>query len=142
MRILALDHGSARCGCAVCDPTETIVRPLAAIAKPDSGPGQEALTSLVETESIELVLIGLPRLPSGEEGTQAAAARSFAGRLGAKIRANRPELPVELYDERFTTRMAQASIHEGASASEDSLAAAHLLEEFIAQRRKANPNEQ
>jgi putative Holliday junction resolvase len=131
MRILALDHGSARCGCAVCDPTETIVRPIGAIAKPDSGEGQNALAELIDAESVELVLIGLPRLPSGEEGAQAAAARSFAGRLRAKI-----AVPVELYDERFTTRMAQASIHEGASADEDSLAAAHLLEEFTAGRRQ------
>ena len=133
MRILALDHGSARCGCAICDPTETIVRPIGAITKPDSGPGQAAIAELVETEAIELVLIGLPRLPSGEEGAQAAAARSFAGRLRAKIAA-----PIELYDERFTTRMAQASIHEGATADEDSLAAAHLLEEFVAQRKRAD----
>lgn len=132
MRILALDHGSARCGCAVCDPTETIVTPLGAIAKPDAGPGQAAIAELIENESVELVLIGLPRLASGEEGAQVAAARSFAGRLRSKI-----GVPIELYDERFTTRMAQASINEGASADEDSLAAAHLLEEFVAQRRRA-----
>lgn len=84
-----------------------------------------------------MVLVGLPRLPSGVEGAQAAAARSFAGRLRAKINALEIAVPIELYDERFTTRMAQASIHEGATADEDSLAAAHLLEEFIAQRRQA-----
>jgi putative Holliday junction resolvase len=137
VRILALDHGSARCGCAISDPTETVVRPLRAVAKPDAGPGQDELLALIEEQAVELVLIGLPRLASGEEGAQAAAARSFAGRLRAKIAQLGSAVAIELYDERFTTRMAQASINAGASSDEDSLAAAHLLEEFIAQRKQA-----
>jgi putative Holliday junction resolvase len=136
VRVLALDHGSARCGCAICDPSETIVSPLTAVAKPDSGPGQDVLARLVVDQGIEAVVVGLPLLTSGEEGSQAAAARAFAGRLGAKI-----DVPVTLFDERFTTRMAQSSIAQGASADEDSLAAAHLLEAYLAARRPTDCDE-
>ncbi|MFY9488013.1 MAG: Holliday junction resolvase RuvX [Solirubrobacterales bacterium] len=126
MRILALDHGSARCGCAVSDPTGTLVRPLSAIVKPDTQPGLEQIQDLIEELSPRLVLVGLPILESGEEGSQAAAARSFVGRLAA-----RAEVPVELYDERFTTRQARESQSYGAGADRDSLAAAHLLEAYL-----------
>lgn len=135
MRVLALDHGSARCGLAISDPSGTIVTPLTAVAKPDSKDGRAAIARAISDREVELVLIGLPRLHSGEEGAQAAAARAFAGRLAAEI-----EVPVELYDERFTTRLAQASVAEGASSDEDSLAAAHLLEEYLEMNRPSeNP---
>ena len=130
MRVLALDHGSARCGCAISDPSGTLVRPIGAVKKPDSKEGRAQIVTLVSELEAELVLIGLPRLQSGEEGEQAAAARSFAGRLAAEI-----EVPVELYDERFTTKLAQASLAAGATSDEDSLAAAHLLEEYLEMNR-------
>lgn len=126
MRVLALDHGSARCGCAISDPTGTVVTPLPVIERPDSETGRAAVARLAAELSAELVLIGLPRLQSGEEGEQAAAARSFGGRLASEIDA-----AVEFYDERLTTRMAQASMRDGATSEEDSLAAAHLLEEYL-----------
>ncbi|MFT4049769.1 MAG: Holliday junction resolvase RuvX [Solirubrobacterales bacterium] len=131
MRVLALDHGSARCGVAVCDPTGTIVTPLDVVKKPDSKVGREQLAALVAEREIELVLIGLPRLQSGEEGAQAATVRAFAGRLAALIDA-----PVEFHDERFTTRMAESSRADGATSAEDSLAAAHLLEDYLEMNRR------
>jgi putative Holliday junction resolvase len=134
MRVLALDHGSARCGCAISDPTGTIVRPLPAIARPEAEAGRAAIAGLVEAEGVELVVVGLPRLQSGAEGSQASAARAFAGRLAADI-----QVPVRMHDERFTTRMAQASIAQGAVSEEDSLAAAHLLEEFLDLNRPTEP---
>ena len=57
--------------------------------------------------------------------------RRFAEELASQV-----EVPVETYDERFTTAMAQASARGGAEAAEDSLAAAHLLEGFLAARRE------
>lgn len=126
MRVLALDHGSARCGCAVSDPTGTVVRPLGAVLKPDSPAGLDAIAALASEHEAELVLIGLPLLTSGVEGSQVAAARSFAGRLRARL-----TVPIEFYDERFTTKLAQSSIAAGAGSDRDSLAAAHLLEEYL-----------
>ncbi|MGK2879137.1 MAG: Holliday junction resolvase RuvX [Solirubrobacterales bacterium] len=132
MRVLALDHGSARCGCAISDPSGTLVRPIGAIKQPDSKDGRAQLVALIAELEAELILIGLPRLQSGEEGEQAASVRSFAGRLAAEI-----DVPVEFYDERFTTRLAQASLAAGATSDEDSLAAAHLLEEYLEMNRSA-----
>lgn len=137
MRVLALDHGSARCGCAVSDPTGTIVSPAGVVERPDSADGLAQLESMVTELEAELVVIGLPLLASGEHGSQAAAAKSFAGRLGGRL-----NVPIEMFDERFTTRMAQSSIGEGATSQEDALAAAHLLEDYLARSRRPQPEDE
>jgi putative Holliday junction resolvase len=131
MRVLALDHGSARCGCAVSDPTGTLATPLPAIERPETDAGLAAIADLVRETGAERVVVGLPRTMSGEEGTQAAAARSFAGRVGRAV-----AVPVELHDERLTTRQAQRT---GGEADEDSRAAAHLLEAWLASAGRAPP---
>src|SRR5918911_3839240 len=100
-RILALDHGEARCGCALSDPSGTLATPLPAIERPDSRRGLDSVVELVRETGAERVVVGLPLTMSGEEGRQAARARGFAERLGA-----RGEAPVELYDDRLTTRLA------------------------------------
>lgn len=137
MRILALDHGSARCGCAVSDPTGTIVSPAGVVERPDSADGLAAIERMAAELKVDLVVIGLPLLPSGEHGSQAAAAKSFAGRLGGRL-----NVPIEMFDERFTTRMAQSSIGEGATSQEDALAAAHLLEDYLARSRRPQPEDE
>ena len=125
MRILALDHGSARCGCAVCDPTGTIVTPIEPISPPDP----TAVATLVAERGVEEVLVGLPVSLDGTEGAQAAEARRFADEIAALV-----DVPVETYDERLTTRLAAASRRAGSKASEDSLAAAHLLDSYLLSR--------
>jgi putative Holliday junction resolvase len=130
MRILALDHGAARVGAAICDPTETLARPLGVVEPPDAG----AVAELVSEHEAELVVVGLPVSLSGEEGEQAAAARAFAIDLAGKL-----EVPVEQYDERLTTRLAESSARAGAGAPPDALAAAHLLESYLQRRSGATP---
>ena len=129
MRILALDPGEARCGCAVSDPTGTLATPLSAVERPATRRGLARLAALTSELGADMVLVGLPLTLAGEEGSQAARAREFAGRLRARVR-----VPVELHDERLTTRMAEA---EGGAADPDSRAAAHLLESYLAARRVA-----
>ena len=73
------------------------------------------------------MVVGLPLHLSGEEGSQAALTRTFCSELEAML-----DVPVETYDERLTTRMAEASKREGAAAAPDSLAAAHLLQAYLA----------
>jgi putative holliday junction resolvase len=123
-RILALDHGSARCGCAVSDPSGTLATPLAVVEQPDSKKGLAAIVQLVEEQRIERVVVGLPLTLRGEEGAQAAEARRFAERLQRRVK-----IPVELHDERLTTRLAERS---GGPENADSRAAAHLLESYLA----------
>ena len=130
MRILALDHGAARVGAAICDPTETLARPLGVVEPPDT----DAVAELVSEHEAELVIVGLPVSLSGEEGEQAAAARAFAVELAGKL-----EVPVEQYDERLTTRLAESSARAGAGAPPDALAAAHLLESYLQRRSGAAP---
>lgn len=125
MRVLALDHGTARIGCAISDPSGTLSTPLPVIEPPQA----RAVADLVAKYEVERVVVGLPLHLSGEEGSQAALVRTFCKELEAIV-----EIPVETYDERLTTRMAEASRREGATAAPDSLAAAHLLQAYLAGR--------
>ncbi len=130
MRVLALDYGSARCGCAVSDPTETIVTPIAPVARPASKRGMLALVTLVAEREVDRVVVGLPLSLSGADSQQTRETREFAERLSRRLGEH---VPVEMHDERFTTRMAQR-LDGPSGASEDSRAAAHLLESWIAAR--------
>jgi putative holliday junction resolvase len=123
-RVLALDHGSARCGCAISDPSGTLATPLPVIERPDTGRGLAAVARLVEEQGAERVVVGLPLTLRGEEGEQAERTRTFAERLGRRV-----SVPVELHDERLTTRLAERT---GGAADADSRAAAHLLESYLA----------
>jgi putative holliday junction resolvase len=124
MRVLALDYGKARCGCAVSDPTGVLATPLAPVLAPASRRGIARLRALAAELEADRVVVGLPLSLSGGDSAQTGETREFAARLGHAI-----PVPVELYDERFTTRLAQRT---GGRASEDSRAAAHLLEDWLA----------
>ncbi|HLJ02211.1 MAG TPA: Holliday junction resolvase RuvX [Solirubrobacteraceae bacterium] len=130
MRVLALDYGRARCGVAVSDPTGVLATPIEPIAQPATKRGLARLRALVCEFEAERVVVGLPLSLSGADSDQTRETREFAARLERTI-----AVPVELYDERFTTRMAQRS---GGRASEDSRAAAHLLDGWLAARSGAH----
>ena len=121
--MLALDHGTVRIGVALSDPSGTLATPLPVIEPPEPS----AVADLVSEHGVERVVVGLPLHLSGEEGSQAALARTFSAELGAML-----DIPVDTYDERLTSRMADASRRAGAGAARDSLAAAHLLESYLA----------
>ena len=125
MRVLALDYGSARCGCAVSDPTGVLATPLEVVERPRSPSGLAALAAVVAEKGIERVVVGLPIGLSGSDTDQTREARSFADALRARV-----DVPVEMYDERFTTAIAARS--GGSSTAEDSRAAAVLLEDWLA----------
>jgi putative holliday junction resolvase len=139
MRVLALDYGSARCGCALSDPTGTIVTPIELVSSPATRRGLAKLEALVREREVELVVVGLPLSLRGGDSEQTLETRAFAHELSLRLGAG---VPVELYDERFTTRMAQressANPRPGASltASEDSRAAAHMLESWLTTRSR------
>ena len=126
MRVLGLDYGSARCGCALADPTGTIVTPIDAVPRPATRRGLDALATLVAEREVERIVVGLPLSLSGEESAQTRETREFAARLARRLGEG---VPVELHDERLTTRMAQRM--EGASTPEDSRAAALMLESWL-----------
>ncbi|WP_249009850.1 Holliday junction resolvase RuvX [Conexibacter sp. DBS9H8] len=130
-RTLALDYGSARCGVAVSDPTGVLARPLDPVLAPAATPGFRALLRLIDELEVDRVVIGLPLSLRGGDSDQTREVRAFAARLSKALEHRRSGPPVELYDERFTTRLA-ARDGPGARAAEDSRAAAHLLSSWLA----------
>ena len=125
MRVLALDYGSARCGCALSDPTGTLATPIDPIERPATRRGFARVTDLVRDRDVERVVVGLPLGLSGADTAQTRETRAFADRLAGAV-----AVPVEMYDERFTTAIAARS--GDPRTSEDSRAAAVLLEDWLA----------
>ena len=127
MRVLALDYGAARCGVAISDPTGTLATPLEPVLRPATKKGMQRLRALVQELGAERIVVGLPVSLGGGDSAQTREARQFADRLRAAV-----DVPVELYDERFTTSLAERA---GGTASLDSRAAAVLLDEWLNVRR-------
>jgi len=123
VRALALDYGSARCGVAVSDPSGTLATPLEPVLRPGTRRGLGRLAELVRELGAERVVVGLPISLSGGDSAQTRETRAFADRLRAAV-----DVPVELYDERFTSSLAHQA---GGTASLDSRAAAVLLDEWL-----------
>jgi putative holliday junction resolvase len=124
MKVMALDFGTARTGVAVSDPTGVIARPLCVVARAASEDGLDELVRLVADENPEQVIVGHPLTLRGERGQQARVTEQFAASLRERL-----EVPVVLFDERFTTDLAQQTPSE---TSEDARAAAHLLSSYLA----------
>jgi len=123
VKVMALDYGSARTGVAVSDPTGTLARPLSIVEKAGSEAGLAELVRLVAEEDAERIVVGLPLTLRGERGEQAAETERFVEALRAAV-----DVPVELFDERFTTDLAQQT---AGSAPEDAVAAAPLLSGWL-----------
>ena len=120
MKVLALDFGSARTGVAVSDPTGTVARPLTTVERAATDAGFAKLLAVIAAEGPELVVVGMPLTLRGEHGEQARETDAFVERLRAAV-----ELPVETYDERFTSVLADG---------DDARAAAHLLSSYLSWR--------
>jgi putative Holliday junction resolvase len=120
---MALDYGSARTGVAVSDPTGTVARPLGVVEGAAGDAGLAELARLVRDEAAERVVVGLPLTLRGTRGEQAAETERFVEALRGVL-----DVPVELFDERFTTDLAQQT---AGTAPEDALAAAHLLSGWL-----------
>jgi putative pre-16S rRNA nuclease len=123
VKVLALDYGSARTGVAVSDPTGTLARPLEVVENASTTAGLKRLAELVEREGVERIVVGLPVTLRGERGAQAEETEAFVAALRAVT-----EVPIESFDERFTTKLAEAQPSEAPS---DAVAAAHLLSTYL-----------
>jgi putative Holliday junction resolvase len=124
MKVMALDYGSARTGVAVSDPTGLIARPLCVVERAGSEAGLTELAQLARDQEVETVIVGLPLTLRGERGEQARATERFADALRDVV-----DVPVVLFDERFTTDLAQQT---PSASAEDARAAAHLLSGYLA----------
>ena len=117
MKVLALDYGSARTGVAVSEPTGPVARPVEIVERALTDAGFAKLLAVIRAEEPELVVVGMPLTLRGNHGEQARETAAFVGRLRAAV-----ELPVETYDERFTSVLA---------GGDDARAAAHLLSSYL-----------
>jgi len=124
VKVLALDYGAARTGVAVSDPSGTLARPLTVVEAAASKAGLGRLAEIVAAEGPERIVVGLPLTLRGERGAQALETERFVDALRAAL-----DVPIEAYDERFTTTLAARGNGE---AAEDARAAAHLLESYLA----------
>lgn len=130
MRYLAIDYGAKHTGVAICDPSETIVSPLAVIE------GQKDLldriVQLVETEDVGAVVLGLPLNMNDSVGPQAKLIFQFAEQLRERL-----SIPIHFQDERLTSFAAEQKSPCFKSAGKkkqkrlDAIAAAAILEEFL-----------
>ena len=123
MKVLALDYGSARTGVAVSDPTGTVARPVGVVENAATEAGIAELVELARREEAERIVVGLPLTLRGEHGAQAQETDRFVELLRAAV-----DLPVESFDERFTTTLADST---PSRAEQDAAAAAHLLSSYL-----------
>ena len=132
MRWLGVDPGEARVGLAICDPEERLAVPLEVVPASAAFP---AIRSIVKREQVGGIVVGLPLLPSGDEGDAARMARKLGQRLDRQL-----DVPVVYEDERLTSVEAEAQRRAAGAprgVASDDLAAALLLEQFLAGRRTA-----
>jgi putative Holliday junction resolvase len=117
VKVVALDYGSARTGVAASDPTGTLARPVTTVERAATEDGFARLLAVIAGEQPDVVVVGMPLTLRGEYGEQARETAEFVERLRAATAA-----PVETYDERFTSVLADG---------DDARAAAHLLSGYL-----------
>jgi putative Holliday junction resolvase len=117
VKVLALDYGSARTGVAVSDPTGTVARPVEIVERVLTDAGFANLLAVIGAQEPELVVVGMPLTLRGDHGEQARETATFVERLRVAV-----GVPVETYDERFTSVLA---------GGDDARAAAHLLSSYL-----------
>jgi putative holliday junction resolvase len=136
MRILAIDHGEKRIGIAISDPTGTIASPVMVIEHISRLMDAAQVSTLAQENDVDLIVIGQS---FDEEGKP-----NLAGRRAAKFAAvlqEQTSIPVELWDESFSTQDARAArIELGVSRKkrsghQDSLAAVVILQAYLESRR-------
>lgn len=136
-RILSIDYGKKRTGLAVTDPLQIIAGGLATV------PTQhlwDYLTDYISREPVERIVIGEPRQPNGQPSENMARVGQFVNRW----RKARPDIPIEFYDERFTSVLAhQAMLDAGLrrkarqdKALVDEISATIILEDYMRSRKK------
>jgi putative transcription antitermination factor YqgF len=124
LKVLALDYGRARTGVAVSDVTGTLARPVGVIERAGSEDGLARIAALVAEQGAERIVVGLPLTLRGQRGEQARETETFVEALRAVV-----TVPVETFDERFTTALAAQA--PASRAAEDARAAAHLLAGYL-----------
>jgi putative Holliday junction resolvase len=157
VRSLGLDVGDKRTGVAVSDPQGILATPLTVLASKDENALINEILKLVEQYKAERIVVGLPRRLNGELGKQASKVTVFIDKLTWQAKqSNLPQLDVQLWDERLSTKAAERLKMEvggkgsklrsrakrgarsrsfSAKAEVDAIAAAFILQGFLDSHR-------
>jgi putative Holliday junction resolvase len=137
MRFLCIDLGDKRTGLAICNSEETIASPLAVIKGVKDLTGH--IVTTIKQYAVEAVVLGLPLNMDDSEGDRAAIVRKFSAELASRI-----EIPIFFQDERLSSfsagnKLSQTGLtHKKKKNRLDAIAAAEILEEFLAHRKNSN----
>ncbi len=131
-RILSIDYGKKRTGLAVTDPLQLIAGGLATVSTSELF---DYLCRYVEREPVERIVIGEPRQPNGQPSENLARVQQFVNRW----RNHMPQIPIEYYDERFTSVLAHQAMLDGGlkkkarqdKALVDEISATIILQDYM-----------
>jgi putative Holliday junction resolvase len=132
MRILGVDYGSKRIGLSMSDPSARIASPLGIRHRVSASQDGEFFRELVRSHQLARVVVGLPKLTDGTEGEKAQEARKYGAWLAAEL-----GLPVDFYDERYTSAEAESRLKKtgmkarGRKKRRDMLAAQIMLQAYL-----------
>ena len=135
-RILSIDYGRKRTGIAVTDPLQIIAGGLATVSTSELS---EWLQQYLQREQVERIVIGEPRQPNGQPSENLQRVQQFVNRW----RKAHPEVPIDYYDERFTSVLAHQAMLDGGlrkkarqdKALVDEISATIILEDYLRSRR-------
>lgn len=136
-RILSIDYGKKRTGLAATDPLQLIANGLATVETKDL---QAWLEAYLAREPVERIVIGKPMQPNGQPSENLARVEQFVNRW----RKLHPETPIDYYDERFTSVLAQRTIREAAVGKKsrrenkglvDEVSATIILQDYMNSKR-------
>jgi putative Holliday junction resolvase len=128
MRVLGVDYGSRRTGLALSDPLGVTCGPLGVLAEVD---GERLVAKIAETArqyGVEEIVVGMPRPLSGGSNRQSDETSGFKERLAAAV-----TVPVRMWDERFTSKLA-AQGRGARRTPRDAVAACYMLQGFLDSR--------
>jgi len=135
-RILAVDYGEKRIGLAVSDELGITASPLMTLVRRSDEETVRQIAQLASKLKVTQIVVGLPRRTDAQEGEMERKVKAFAEKLRQKV-----SVPVVLFDERFTTRIAEQVLLEADLSRRkrkqvrDRLAAVILLQSFLEAQR-------
>jgi len=135
-RILSIDYGKKRTGLAVTDPLQIIAGGLATVSTSELF---EWLRGYMAREAVERIIIGEPRQPNGQPSENLARVQQFVARWKKEV----PQVPIEYFDERFTSVLAHQAMIDGGLKKKarqdkglvDEISATIILEDYLRSRR-------
>ena len=135
-RILSIDYGKKRTGLAVTDPLQIIAGGLATVATSELF---DYLQAYIAREQVEMIVIGEPRQPNGEPSENLARVQQFVNRWRKAV----PQVPIQFYDERFTSVLAHQAMLDGGLKKKarqnkglvDELSATIILDDYMRSRK-------